>query len=71
MSENYIKNNFVSIKRYASTIESRLDDTWCTLESVLEDNAQFLELAQKYGTSYILIDDKYEISIDLEKLCCG
>lgn len=71
MSENYIKNNFVSIKMYASTIESRLDDTWCTLESVLEDNAQFLELAQKYGTSYILIDDKYEISIDLEKLCCG
>lgn len=68
MSENYIRNNFASIKRYASAIENRLDDAWCTLESALEDNARFLGLAQKYGANYILIDDKYEISIDLEKL---
>lgn len=67
MSENYIRNNFASIKRYASIIENRLDDEWCTMESVLEDNAQFLELAQKHGANYILIDDKYEIIIDLEK----
>jgi hypothetical protein len=38
------------------------------MESVLEDNALFLELAQKYGVNYVLIDDKYEIDIDLEKL---
>ena len=71
MSKNYIKNNFASIKKYASVIESRLDDAWRTLESALEDNAQFLELAQKYGVNYIVIDDKYEINIDLEKLWCG
>lgn len=67
MSENYIKNNFASIKRYASVIENRLDDEGCTMESVLEDNAQFLELAQKHGANYVLIDDDYEINIDLDK----
>jgi len=65
MSENYIRNHFASIKRYASAIEKRLDDEWCTLENVLEDNAQFLVSAQKYNVNYVLIDDKYEINIDL------
>jgi len=65
MSENYIRNHFASIKRYASAIENRLDDEWCTLESVLEDNAQFFALAQEYNVNYVLIDEKYEINIDL------
>lgn len=65
MSENYIKNHFNYIKKYASAIESRLDDEWCTMESVLEDNAQFLELAKKNNVNYVLIDDKYKIDIDL------
>lgn len=65
MSKDYIKTNFTSIKEYASIIESRLDDGWCTMESVLKDNALFLELAQKNRVNYILIDDKYEINIDL------
>lgn len=66
MSENYIKNHFANIKNYASVIENRLDDDWCTMERVLEENAQFLELAQKYDVNYILIDDKYQINIDLQ-----
>lgn len=65
MSENYIRNHFDNIKKYASAVESRLDDEWCTMESVLEDNAQFLKLAKKYNTKYILIDNKYDIEIDL------
>lgn len=65
MSENYIKNHFSDIKKYASVIEKRLDDTYCTLESVLEDNAQVLEQAQKHKVNYLLVDEKYEIDIDL------
>ena len=65
MSEDYIKNHFSDIKKYASAIENRLDDEWCTLESVLEDNAQFLELVQNHNANYVLIDDKYEINIEL------
>ena len=64
MSEQYIRNHFDDIKKYASVIENRLDDSWCTMESVLEDNREVLELAQKHDVSYILIDDQYEINID-------
>ena len=65
MSENYIRNHFADIKGFANIIEQRLDDAWCTMESVLEDNAQMLFLAQKHNVNYVLIEDKYEISIDL------
>ena len=65
MSENYIKKHFADVKKYASIIENRSNDEWCTLESVLADNAQVLELAQKHKVNYILIDDKYELDIEL------
>ncbi len=66
MSENYIRNHFDDIKRYASVIEDRLDDTDCTLESVLEDNRQVWELVVEHKVNYILIENKYEIDIELE-----
>ncbi len=64
MSENYIRNHFAAIKKYANIIEKRLDDEDCTLESVLEENAKFLKLAKEYELDYILIDDRYEVNID-------
>ena len=65
MSEEYIRNHFADIKKYANVIENRLDDEWCTMESVLEDNAEILKLAKVHNVNDILIDDKYEINIDL------
>ena len=65
MSEKYIRNHFADIKKYANVIENRLDDECCTMESVLEDNAKVLSLAQKHNVNYILIEDEYEIGIDL------
>ena len=65
MTEKYIRNHFANIKGYANTIENRLDDEWCIMESVLSENAQMLEFAKKYNVNYILIEDKYEISIEL------
>jgi 2-phosphoglycerate kinase len=65
MSEDYIRNHFDDIKKYANTIENRLDDEWCTMESVLVENADVLSLAQEHKVNYILIEDKYEISIDI------
>lgn len=65
LSENYIKNHFSDIKRYANAVESRLSDEWCTMENVLEDNSQFLKLAIKHNVNYMLIDDEYKINIDL------
>ena len=65
MSENYIKTHFNDIKKYACVIEERLDDTDCTMESVLEDNARRLELVKKYEVNYVLIEDVYNINIEL------
>ena len=64
MSGEYIKSHFEDIKAYANAIESRLGDD-STLESVLADNEEVLELAQKHNVNYMLIEDKYEISIEI------
>lgn len=64
MSDEYIKNHFDDIKKYANIVENRLDDG-CTLQSVLNDNAKILQLAKKHKVNYLLIEDKYEIDIDL------
>ena len=64
MSEDYIRNHFANIKAYSKKKKKRLCDE-CTMETVLKDNARFLELARKYNTNYVLIKGKYEIDIDL------
>lgn len=63
MSEAYIKKHFDDIKGYADIIESRLDDDYCTMESVMEDNRRNLVLAREYKVNYILIDDEYNVDI--------
>lgn len=65
MSREYVIKHFEDIRKYASIIENRGLDEDCTLEWVLEDNAKVLEYCQKSDVNYILIDDKYEINIDL------
>lgn len=64
MSEQYIQTHFAAIKAYANVVEDRLDDD-CTLEGVLADNAWVLEQVRKHDLPYILIDERYEINIDL------
>ena len=64
MSENYIRNHFDDIKKYWSVIENRLDDD-CTIDDILEDNKQILEQVKAHNVNYILIDDKYDVDIDL------
>ena len=64
MSEKYIQTHFDDIKKYANVIENRLNDEDCTMESVLKDNVQFLESAQKHNVNYVLIDDEYKIKIE-------
>ena len=65
MSENYIRKHFSDIQKYGNIIEKRLNDEWCTLENVIEDNRQVLKLAQLHNVNFLLIDDHYEISLAL------
>lgn len=62
MTENYIRNHFDDILKYACVIENRLDDD-CTLDNVLKDNETFLKEVKKYNLNYILINDQYEINL--------
>lgn len=64
MSAKYIKNHFNDIKKYANIVENRMDDEYCTIETVLNDNAEILELCQNYKVNYLLIDGEYQIDID-------
>jgi len=65
MSERYIRSHFEEIKNYASVIEQRLDDSDCTMESLLQDNARILDMCKKYHTNYLLIDDEYHVNFKL------
>lgn len=65
MSRDYIINHYSDIKGCSNVIEKRLDDDSYTMETLLRDNVRFLELAQEHNVNYVLIDDKYEINIEL------
>ena len=65
MSEAYIRTHFHDIKKYASTIEERLDDSDCTVETLLRDNADTLKMCRAHHADYILIDDSYCVDADL------
>ncbi len=65
MKSSYIEKNFKKIKEYANAIEQRKDDSWCTKEFVLKENAHYFEMCKKYGHQAVLIDEDYDISLDL------
>ena len=66
LSENYINSHYEDILAHANDVEKRLDDSYCSKEYLIRENQQMLSKCEKYGLTYILIDDKYEIDIDLE-----
>ena len=65
MSRQYIESHFMDIQAYACQIENRIDDSWCTREFVLEKNAYYLDMCRKYRYPYILIEDCYQVDVDL------
>lgn len=64
MSREYIEKHFEDIKEYACVIENRLCDD-CTMESLIMDNRQTLELAEKHNVNYVLIDGEYKTDIKI------
>jgi len=63
MSESYIEKHFDDIKKYASVIENRGDDEWCTKETVRRDNAEVLRQCLLHRVNYVLIEDTYEVKV--------
>lgn len=65
MSEGYISNHFSEIKKYANVVETRMDDEGCTMENVLRENFKVWEQCQKHQVNYLLIDEEYQVDIEL------
>lgn len=65
MTEAYIRNHFEDIRGYANIIEQRPADD-CTMEALVKENRQTLEAVIANNLDYILIDNSYEIGLDLE-----
>lgn len=63
MSENYIDAHFKEIKEHGSDIESRLDDTYCTIDSLKADNRRYIQGCKESGENVTLIEDDYEKTI--------
>ncbi len=59
MSESYLRENFAAVKGHANAIETRLDDSDCTMEALLRDNREALEQCRKHGLEYLWIDGSY------------
>ena len=60
MTEEYIDTHFEEIRNHASDIESRIDDSGCSLDWIKEENKRFLEGFIKTGEIIELIDSNYE-----------
>ena len=65
MSKQYIEEHFSDVKNHACEIEKRKDDSWCTKEHLLAENAHYLNLCQHYGYPYLLIDGNYQEEVNL------
>ena len=64
MADRYIDAHFDEIRYHASDIESRLDDSYCTIESLKEDNRRWINGFQSCGERVTLIDSDYEQAIE-------
>ncbi len=62
MTEDYIRNHFKDIKRYADVVERRLCDD-CRMEELIADNKKVLEKAKEFGQDCILIDGEYRVEL--------
>ena len=64
MTDNYIEMHFDEIKSHSSDIESRLNDSNCTIESLKEDNRKYVEGYRRAGEQVVLIDGDYERTLE-------
>ena len=65
MTEKYIKNNIENILLYEDVIENRLYKDNINIDEFIEQNKYNLDMCKKYGYNYILIDDKYDIDLNI------
>lgn len=65
MSEHYIRTHFDRIRRHAKDVENRLDDSSCTADWLIRENAKTLAQCQKFDQPYQWIDEIYDFTDDI------
>ena len=60
MTDAYIDSHFEEILQHSSDIEARLDDSYCTRDSLKADNRACREGFARYGEQVTLIDSDYD-----------
>ena len=65
MTEKYIKNNIENILKYEDVIENRLYKDNINIDEFIAENKYNLDMCKKYGCNYILIDDEYDIDLNI------
>jgi adenylate kinase family enzyme len=61
MSRQYIQDHFADIRKHASVIEQRLDDSGLDVETLIAENQYNLNQCIDHDCPYILIDKTYEV----------
>ena len=64
MTDDYIDKHFSDIVGYSSVIESRRDDSDCTISNLKKDNRECYEGFMKAGEQVTLIDQSFEHLIE-------
>jgi len=59
MPDCYIDVHFDEIMAHNSDIESRLDDSFCTIESLKKDNRKYIDGCREYEENVTLIETDY------------
>ena len=72
LSEKKLGNTVLTLPLYPEKwqidiIEKRFDDTWFTKETALKENIKNLELCKQNNCCYILINDRYDVDIEINR----
>ena len=59
MTDEYIEEHFDEIMEHASDIESRLDDSSCTIQSLKADNQAYIQGCQENGELVTYVDSSF------------
>ena len=64
MSDHYIDAHFQEIRQYASCIEDRQDDSYCTAEYIKCENRYYYEGCPEHDLDVVWIDQDYAGTVD-------
>ena len=65
MTEKYIDNNYKNIKLYENVIEDRKYQDNIDIRELKRKNRNNLEMCKKFKNDYILIDNDYNVNLEL------